>query len=282
MTTGSQFQYVVVRFVPNVVRDEAVNVGVLLRAKDDKSLYLRFLSRNATVRKLWPGADDKIVDSFRKQLTAAIKSKALLGRLGDPGSPSFFDTARLEMNGNLQLSGVRGLISDSVDDALDWAYGMYVALPGGAARPINFQAIAPLMARRRLWDAFERQGLIGPRRVRERVSLQGSHAPWTFDLVYRNGALKTINSLAINAPTAETNLGRALVLKGMVEDVTEKKKEHITCTAVVQDLVKGEPAAGAKQAQNLLRDATIEVVPLAELDKLVQKVDEDLHSAGSE
>jgi hypothetical protein len=275
------FQYVVVRFVPNVVRDEAVNVGVLLRAKNDRSLHLRFLSRNATVRKLWPEADDKIVDSFRKQLTAAIKSKTALGRMGDPRSPSFFETARIEMNGNLQLSGVRGLLSDSVEDALEWAFGTYVALPGGATRPINFQAIAPLMARRRLWDAFERQGLIGPKRIRERVSLQGLHAPWTFDLVYRNGALKTINSLAINAPTAETNLGRALVLKGMVEDVFEKKKELITCTAVVQDLVKGEAAAGAKEAQNLLRDATIEVVPLAELSKLVQKVGEDLSATES-
>jgi hypothetical protein len=75
----------------------------------------------------------------------------------------------------------------------------------------------------RLWEAFERRALITPKRVKRQVVLKGKHAPWTFDLGYRNGKYNLINSLALNSSVSETNLGRALVLKGMIERF---KKSH--------------------------------------------------------
>src|SRR5436309_11187407 len=57
------FQYSVVRYVPNLVRDEGVNVGLLVRAVAGKEFDFKFLPRTATVRKLWPHADERIVEN---------------------------------------------------------------------------------------------------------------------------------------------------------------------------------------------------------------------------
>ena len=52
-----RFQYAVLRYVPNVIRDEAVNVGVVVRDLEREEFEYRFLPRSATVRKLAPQAD---------------------------------------------------------------------------------------------------------------------------------------------------------------------------------------------------------------------------------
>src|SRR5207249_1197705 len=139
-----------------------------------------------------------------------------------------------------------------------WAYATFVAEPATNARPINYQALAPQQTRERLWRAFERRQLIGPRRVRQRAVFQGRHAPWTFDLAYKNGAQHLINSLALNAG-AEANLGRALVYKGMLDEVLARSSTDIQGIAVIQwPKTETRDDAAAEQAAAILTDAGVD------------------------
>lgn len=272
------YQFAVVRYVPNVVRDEAVNVGLVLRALDSKAFHFRFLKRSATVRKLWPDADQALVTHFEKQLTRAVKEDAPLGGIGHLAEPNFFERAQNEFNGNLQLTSARGLLTNApAEEVLRELYQTYVADPSAGPRPINYQAIAPHRTREKLWRAFEREDLIGRNRLADKVVLKGRHAPWTFDLGYKNGAYNVINSVAINAPTAETNLGRALVLKGMFEEVQQVAKSDIRMRAVVES-GKSEDVAGARPAKAILADAGIEVTEMSDLAELVEKVRVEVNS----
>jgi len=270
------FQYSIVRYVPDVVRDEAVNVGVLVRAAEGERFEFKFLPRSATVRKLWPGADQALVRNFERQLTSCAENDEPLGRSGRIVDSEFFDKARSEFNGNLQLSLPRAATGESIDQVLKRAYQTSVAEPGVGTRPINYQMIAPYRLRQRLWNAFQKRDLLRPGRVRKEIVLKGKHAPWTFDLGYQNGAIHVVNSLALNAPTPEANLGRALVLKGMLEEVRTTQNSSIKGIAVVEGLGNKRSPKGAQEAGEILTDAKIATYAFSDLDNLIAKVERDL------
>jgi hypothetical protein len=285
----SRFQYSVIRYVPNVVRDEAVNVGVLVRSVAYSTFAFKFLPRSSVVRRLWPSADQRLVSHLERGLRLTLKGtqgsllepeRGLLARFGSPGAPDFISRARDEFNGNLQLTELRGFRSDSLETALKWIYSTYVEEPAGLARPVNYQAMAPLRTRERLWNAFEKRELIRPHGgAQKSMRLSGKHAPWTFDLGYQNGTLNLVNSLALNAPTAETNLGRALVYRGMIEDVRERRGAH--GIAVASFPSKDRAATGADSAEALLKDANIEVIDALNLSRFVMRVQAELEAHAS-
>lgn len=275
------FQYVVVKYVPNLLRDESVNVGVIARDPASGAFDFRFLSRGGVVKKIWPHADTQIVRHLTRALKETKQSQLtldepVLGRAGNPSAADFFSKARREFTGNLQLTSERAVRADDLESALQWAYTNFVAEPATSARPINYQALAPFQTRQRLWRAFERRELVGPRRVRERVVLQGRHAPWTFDLAYKNGAQHLINSLALNA-APEVNLGRALVFKGMLEEVSDRLSDDIKGIAVLQ---RPKPDAWDKlavpRATAILKDAGVDAYGVEEIESLADRVEADL------
>lgn len=280
----SRYQYAVIRYVPDVVRDEAINVGVIVREVSGEQFDFRFLPRAATIRRLWPEADQNLVKHFEKILawmTVGSQPSLLeepsqgLPNIGHPADREFFARARSEFNGTLQLSLERGILKESLRDALNWTYAKFVAEPQPVRRPINYQSLAPFRARARLWSAFERKSLLGPGRVQKQFVVEGRHAPWTFDLGYRNGVLNLINSLSLDA-SEEANLGRALVFKGMIEDIGAKHDaEHRVLGIAVVDTHPAHPSPGSDQAQQMLHDADIDVVPLANLSELVQRIESE-------
>lgn len=274
-------QYVVVRYAPNILRDESVNVGVIVRDPKSGAFEYKFLPRSGVVRKIWPSADTQIVKHLERALGRTRETQmslmpATLGRSGSPSDPAFFEHARREFTGNLQLTIERAVEAETLDDALQWAYTTFVAEPAAGARPINYQALAPIQTRERLWRTFERRNLIGPKRVRERAVYQGTHAPWTFDLAYKNGAVHLINSLALNAGP-EANLGRALVFKGMLEEVAARASDDVKGIGVLQwPKPELREEAAANRAAAILRDAGIETYDVADLGSLTTRVAEDL------
>ncbi len=281
-----KYQYVVVRYVPDLVREEGVNVGIIARDLDSSDFAFKFLPRSSTVRRLVPSADQRLVSNFEHQLSASQRwqpslfqdAEPPLGRVGHPASADFFTRARAEFNGNLQMSGVRGQLGSAMSAVVQKLYNTYVAEPSAGPRPINYQAIAPHQMRQRLWSAFERRNLIAPGRVQRQLVLEGKHAPWTFDLGYKNGQLNLISSLALNAPAIEMNLGRALVMKGMIEEVGAKQDVH--AIAVIELPRKPEATAGVGDARGILKDAHIDTYEISNVAQLVASVEKDLRTHG--
>jgi hypothetical protein len=278
-----RFQYSVVRYVPNVIRDEAVNVGVLVWEVDRPLFEAKFLPRSSAVRRLWPSADQQLVPRFQRELKLATSTRQaafdgldlpLIERFGHPTDATFLVRARAEFTGNLQLTEPRGYRAATIAEALQWAYATYVEEPPSGPRPINSQEMAPMRLRERLWSAFERRSLISPGAVRRQFVINGKHAPWTFDLAYRNGSLNLVSSVALNAPTPESNLRRALILKGMLEDVRGTSKTH--GIAVVQLPRDHGVSAGAHEAESILKDSRVEIVNIGQLNEFVDRVATEL------
>lgn len=111
-----RFQYSVIRYVPDVVRDEGVNVGVLVRTVGSSEFDFKFLPRSATVRKFSPQADTRLVNNFERELRKSKNEGQPFGVMGRPSDPEFFLKAINEFNGNLQLTEVRGFKAEGMEE----------------------------------------------------------------------------------------------------------------------------------------------------------------------
>jgi hypothetical protein len=168
----------------------------------------------------------------------------------------------------------RGLSADSLTSALDWAYRTFVAGAQSDGRPVNYPAMAPSQVRDRVRSAFQREHLLAPGLVSEKFVLIGRHSPWTFDLGYSNGAVHVINSIALTSRAAETNLSRALLYRGMIQEVVAESA-GLRGIAVLQTL-DDEEAPGAREAAEILKDTPIELVRFGQLTDLIKRVEHDL------
>jgi len=264
--TQQRFRYCVARYVPNVIRDEAVNVGVIVQDLESHNVSFRFLPRAAAVRRLWPDVDERIIGFLERQLSVATQQNMEFGLAGRPGDSEFLDSLAYEFTGTLQLTAPRGTTNTSLDSAVSKEFRTHVAEPG-EFRPISYSILAPARLQRRVWNAFDKVHLIKEGAFLRRSTLMGKHSSWTFDLAMQeNSHAQVINSLALNAPDPGAKAGRAFVLRGMVEDVRDSMR--VEATAVIE-APKASDIAGFSIAESILADAKINIVHIGELKAFV-------------
>lgn len=117
------YQVVVVHYVPDAARDERVGIGVIVRDPKTREFSFAFGDRLRVLNEM--GVDTKlagqVITDFTSTLTEAKEKGASLGWMGNPGDPDFFQKARREFTGTLQLGPVRSSRGDSLDNALEQA-----------------------------------------------------------------------------------------------------------------------------------------------------------------
>jgi hypothetical protein len=114
--------------------------------------------------------------------------------------------------------------------------------------------------------------------VRPDYIVKGKHASWAFDLGYENHNVNVIRSIAFSGGSEEKNLSRALLYKGMCEEV---RAEHhdLEGIAVVELPTAGKSAPGIEDAEAIMRDANIRVVKSTQVDSFLSEVAADLQLA---
>lgn len=272
------FQFSIVRYLEDVLRNEPRNVGLIVRSVTDGAVRVRFTTPSAhALRSLAPDAR-ALVATLERELERAAADGEPFGRLGAPSEEGFLDRARYEFTGHLQLTEPRGLLAPSIEDAVESLFHTYIAQPRVLrAAAVEHVPTAPSHMRRQLWSAFKRSHLIDSGLVEKSFTVKGEHAKWTFDIGYENGALSLIQSIALDSRDAGTNLSRALVLKGMVEEVKkESRKKEVHSTAVASLPADTGILPSARDARDILRDAEIDVCPIQQLPRLITKIREEV------
>lgn len=268
------FQYSIVRYVANVVRDEPVNIGVIVR---DQALS------DATAKFLTPAAISRRAGKTAVPLTLGLEQTLRASDFDPVGSsailraPGFFDDARREFHGHLRLSEPRGVLAQDIEQATERVFASHVAEP----RPlqvveVSAAQLSPSRMRARLWSAFNRADLFAPGKARKEYAVKGRHATWRFDVGYKNGALSVIHALAIGTDNAQTNLDRALVYKGMVSEVRDTNSNGIHPIAVIPPPMKGANKHAYAEAQGILTDAKITTFELQSVDTLALQAQREL------
>src|SRR5690242_5887339 len=71
-----KFAYSIARYVPSLIRGEAINVGVALEAQGSGQLFVKFAGSMSRARLVFPDADVATITLLRKHFKEASESEA--------------------------------------------------------------------------------------------------------------------------------------------------------------------------------------------------------------
>lgn len=120
------YRFVILRYVPDPVRLEMINVGVVVISEEPWHLAVRVLPRSDAGRLKWLGMDDDI--DFLQDLAKEMRSSPTLGSESAWGV-EMLERAHREWGGTIRASEMRAALHDDADRLCRELYARYVADP---------------------------------------------------------------------------------------------------------------------------------------------------------
>ncbi len=265
--------YRVLRYTPNLVRDEWVNIGVLVFDPETGERRLRLIEEPeeyARVRRLHPRADEELLRALRDDLENRFATATQLfpgngggnGRSDNAGKgQASADWLKLlgkwdeTLANALQLAPQKGVHAEDLDAEMERLYADHVALQRGATRAgaqgsrgAIRSYCAQVFKQARLWERLQK----GVRA--EEFTFAGD--PMRIDYGYRrNGTRGFLQTLSVSrAP------GDVKSLAYTVERIRGKvAASEFTAVTDVHLLAENERHQFVRET---LRDAGVEAVPL--------------------
>jgi hypothetical protein len=212
----SKFVYHVLRYTSDLIRDEWVNIGVILFDPLTGALRLRLVEEQdeyARIRRLQPTADEDVLRGFRDHLEDRFATFLRNRQAEQDGTlPVGQELQKLIENWNntlsngLQLAPQKGVYADDLDVELERIYTERVAPPRKVARvgaPGNRAMIrgycSQVWKAAGLWDRIEKSV-----RVTE-FTFPGD--PMRIDYCYRrNGTRGYVQTLSVSRAPADCKL----------------------------------------------------------------------------
>lgn len=269
VTTGAEraCAYRILRYIPNLVRDEWINIGVLLFDPESGERRLRLIEEPeeyARVRRLHPQADESLLRALRDNLEDRFARASEL--FGGNGAAYAEENGRADwlkllekwdntLSNALQLAPQVGVYASDLDAETERLYADHVAPQRGAARvgvPGSRGAIRAYCAQvwkaARLWERLEK-GLRA-----EEFTFSGD--PMRIDYSYRrNGTRGFVQTLSVTRAPGEVKS-----LAYTVERI--RQKVNASEFAAVTDVHLIAENERHKFVQETLRDAGVEAVPM--------------------
>ncbi len=252
--------YRILRYTPNLVRDEWVNIGVLLFDPSTGERRLRLIEEQDEynrVRRLHPQADEALLRALRDDLEDRFQSQSANGSNGGHANwqqllGKWDDT----LSNALQLAPQKGVFAADLDAELERLYADHVALqhapgrvgaPGSRAQMRSY--CSQVFRQARLWDRIEKS-------VRaSEFTFPGD--PMRLDYSYRrNGTRGFVQSLSVTRAPAEAKL-----LAYTAERIIAKASLKTEFAAVTDVVLRAENDRH-RFVRDTLRDVGIEPVAM--------------------
>jgi hypothetical protein len=249
--------YRILRYTPNLVRDEWVNIGVLVFDEKTGERRLRLIEEEEEfrrVRRLHPHADEALLRALRDNLEDRFQSAGLQNNGGDWQHllAKWDDT----LSNALQLAPQKGTFAADLDAELERLYADHIALqrapvrvgaPGSRAQIRSY--CSQVLRQARLWERIEKSV-----RAAE-FTFPGD--PMRLDYSYRrNGTRGFVQTLSVTRAPADAKL-----FAYTAQHITAKARLK-TEFAAVTDVELREENERHRFVRDTLRDAGIEPIPM--------------------
>jgi hypothetical protein len=256
-------RYRILRYVPNLIRDEWVNVGVLLEELPSEGaaptrVAMRLIEENselARVRRIHPAVDEEMLRAllaeFQKRLRAAAPERA-----------TYLTKLDQTLSNVLQFSPETAVFTDDFDSELDRLYRERVSPPARRGHGVLQSGLEWIRAR--VQDIFRRHRVLG--RLEKRVPVAEftyPGDPLALDYGYRNGVRGFVHAVTINR-----DLARAKALAYTAERV-RRRIADAEFTAITET----EPASGNSSHEfvsQLFADQRVAIVPLSRAESFAE------------
>jgi hypothetical protein len=194
-------RYRVLRYTPNLVRDEWVNIGVLLEEVDGHRHDVRLIQEPgelARVRRLHPAADEALLRSLPVEFDARFREPS--GEVH-----KYVEKLELTLSNVLQFSPQKAVLAEDFDAEMDRLYRDYVTPPARAR--VGVVESTRAWIRERLRDVFRRHRLSAKLekniRVEEYTQLGD---PLKLDYGYQNGVRGYVHSIVLGRDPAQAKV----------------------------------------------------------------------------
>ena len=266
--TTQPFVYRVIRYTPNLVRDEWVNIGVLLVDPHSGERRLRLIEGQDEynrVRRLHPQADEALLRALQEDLESRFETN---GKNGGPRIDWQELLAKWDntLSNALQLAPAKGVLADDLDQELERLYSDHVAPQRSSARPglpgsrASIRSYCSQVFRQaRIWDRLEKSV-----RVAE-YTFAGD--PMRLDFSYRRNGTRGF----VHALSATRSPGDAKLLAYTAQHIQEKAR-FVSEFAAVTDVALRKDNERHRFVSETLRDAGIEPIAMEAFASWVPKL----------
>jgi len=270
MADLKQCEFFLLRYVPDAVKDEFVNIGVVLvepNANGAGFAEVRFTRDWQRVRCLDPAADLEMLEGLEDDLRERLK---------DASRAEFISKVNESFSNALQLSPAKACLTESPAEELGKLAEMYLERarrPAAKSAAAGRQAIAQHMR-----DAFERAGVW--KLMRKRIAVaKYTHPgdPLKIDCGYRpNGEVKLFHAVSL-ASDVDAAKVLAFTYPQIREGIARLEQAKTSLTAIVEDDLDraDEPIAFAL---DILAGSLIAVRAQAELPRLAEAARRELRA----
>lgn len=254
--------YRVLRYAPNAIRDEWVNVGIVLEDLEKPRARARLMEEEAEmvrVRRLHPEADENVL----RGLPALFQTELAATGAGT----AWIEKIEQNLSNALQLSPRKAAMSEDFDAELERLYQHYVAVPPRAGRAGTILENTRAWIRMKLTDVFRRHRILAKmeKGVRAEQFTQAGD-PMRIDFGYRyNGTRGYLQALSLAREPAQ-----AKVLAYTAECIRARHANSeftaITETAPLPQNPRHQFIA------RLFEEQKIAVVPLAQVEGFAERL----------
>jgi Protein of unknown function (DUF3037) len=223
-----QCEFFLIRYVPDVVKGEFVNIGVLLReaGRDDRAV-VRFTRDWSRVRCMDADADIGLLEALEGEIGARLRMEA-------PGTKPVMEVLEDTLANSVQMTGVKACLAENLPAEIEQLMRMYV-------EPLRVKTERKRTGRAAIAGAmrteFERAGVWGLLRKRIAASLYTRAGdPMKIDCGYRpNGVIRMFQAVSLEGDV-EAAKGLAYSAPELIEGVQRVEAARLELTAVVEPL----------------------------------------------
>jgi hypothetical protein len=227
MAERKQCEFQLIRYVPDPVKNEFVNIGVLLRGSSGEQSALRFTRDWARLLCLDPDADIQMLEALEIEVGQRLRSQPV-----DHPKPIMTLLERSLSNG-VQITEAKGYLAESFLAGLEDLMRLYVDSPRRERKQRRGGRAALVAAMR---THFEEAGVWTLMRKHiPAANYTKPGDPLRIDCGYRNGKMKMFHAISLESGVDEAKL-LAFTAPGLMAGVERMDKTELELTAIIEPI----------------------------------------------
>ena len=227
-----RFEFFQVRYVPDTVKNEFVNIGVLVREAGDErggETLVRFTRDWQRVRCLDPGADTSMLERLEADLRQRLAST-------EEGAKPFLVQMLDSWSNTLQISDAKACLAENLATAMDTQMRFFVERRKRESLLVS-RGSRRESIRRMMQREFERVGVWDLLRKRIKAATYTQPGdPLRIDCGYRpNGVIRMFHAVSLHS---DADLAKVLAFSaaGLREGIRREEKAELELTAIIEPL----------------------------------------------
>ena len=228
MPNDLQCEFSLIRYVPDVVKGEFANIGVVLREAGSNSAEVKFTRDWSRVRCIDPQADTEMLESLEAEIAARLARGVEVKVNAKP----MLETLEDSLSNSIQLTEMRGTLAENLPAEMEQLMRMYVEPLRAMPERKKASGRAAIVSEMR--DAFERAGVwrLMRKRIRAAEYTQAGD-PLRIDCGYRNERVRMFQAVSLENDV-EMAKGLAYSVAGLRAGVERVEGAKLELTAVVE------------------------------------------------